>query len=273
MAAATAHARGRRPVRRRRLGRRRAAAARAGHEVHGLFMSNWDDDDAYCTSAQDYQDARAVGARAGHRPAPRQLRRASTGSRCSPSSWPSTAPAARPIRTCCAIARSSSASACTMRSGWARHWFATGHYARLRAGRGRPGAAARRATRPRISPTSCTRRAARALRAACCFRWANCTKAEVRERGAARGAAGVRQARQHRHLLHRRAPVRRVPGALPAEAARARSKRSTASVLGSAPRPALLHARASAAGWRSAARAAEAASPGTSRARTPRATR
>ena len=33
-----------------------------GHEVHGLFMSNWDDedDDVYCTSAADYQDARAV---------------------------------------------------------------------------------------------------------------------------------------------------------------------------------------------------------------------
>src|ERR1700689_5564769 len=32
----------------------------AGYEVHGLYMSNWDADDAYCTSAQDYQDARAV---------------------------------------------------------------------------------------------------------------------------------------------------------------------------------------------------------------------
>jgi tRNA-specific 2-thiouridylase len=32
----------------------------AGFEVQGLFMHNWDDDDAYCTSAQDYQDARAV---------------------------------------------------------------------------------------------------------------------------------------------------------------------------------------------------------------------
>lgn len=31
-----------------------------GHEVHGLFMSNWDADDAYCTTASDYQDARAV---------------------------------------------------------------------------------------------------------------------------------------------------------------------------------------------------------------------
>jgi len=33
-----------------------------GLDVHALFMSNWDedDDDAYCTSAADYQDARAV---------------------------------------------------------------------------------------------------------------------------------------------------------------------------------------------------------------------
>jgi len=32
----------------------------AGFDVHGLFMNNWDDDDAYCTAAQDFQDARAV---------------------------------------------------------------------------------------------------------------------------------------------------------------------------------------------------------------------
>jgi tRNA-specific 2-thiouridylase len=31
-----------------------------GLEVQGLFMSNWDEDDTYCTQAQDYQDARAV---------------------------------------------------------------------------------------------------------------------------------------------------------------------------------------------------------------------
>jgi tRNA-uridine 2-sulfurtransferase len=32
-----------------------------GHDVHALFMSNWDDeDDSYCTAAQDFQDARAV---------------------------------------------------------------------------------------------------------------------------------------------------------------------------------------------------------------------
>jgi tRNA-specific 2-thiouridylase len=33
-----------------------------GWDVQGLFMSNWDeDDDSYCTAAQDFQDARAVG--------------------------------------------------------------------------------------------------------------------------------------------------------------------------------------------------------------------
>jgi tRNA-specific 2-thiouridylase len=33
----------------------------AGHRVEGLFMSNWsEDDDAYCTSAADFQDARRV---------------------------------------------------------------------------------------------------------------------------------------------------------------------------------------------------------------------
>ena len=38
---------------------------RAGHDVHGLYMSNWDDDDSYCTGAQDFQDARAVAAELG----------------------------------------------------------------------------------------------------------------------------------------------------------------------------------------------------------------
>jgi tRNA-uridine 2-sulfurtransferase len=31
-----------------------------GFEVHALHMSNWEDDDGYCTAAQDFQDARAV---------------------------------------------------------------------------------------------------------------------------------------------------------------------------------------------------------------------
>lgn len=38
---------------------------RLGYDVHGLYMSNWDDDDSYCTGAQDFQDARATAAELG----------------------------------------------------------------------------------------------------------------------------------------------------------------------------------------------------------------
>jgi tRNA-uridine 2-sulfurtransferase len=38
---------------------------RAGHDVHGLHMQNWEDDDGYCTAADDLQDARAVARELG----------------------------------------------------------------------------------------------------------------------------------------------------------------------------------------------------------------
>jgi tRNA-uridine 2-sulfurtransferase len=38
---------------------------RAGHEVHGLHMQNWEDEDGYCTAADDLQDARAVARELG----------------------------------------------------------------------------------------------------------------------------------------------------------------------------------------------------------------
>jgi len=37
----------------------------AGYEVHGLYMSNWEDQDSHCSDAQDYQDARAVARELG----------------------------------------------------------------------------------------------------------------------------------------------------------------------------------------------------------------
>jgi tRNA-specific 2-thiouridylase len=37
----------------------------AGYDVQGLYMHNWDADDGYCRSAQDYQDARQVAAELG----------------------------------------------------------------------------------------------------------------------------------------------------------------------------------------------------------------
>src|ERR1700733_1439847 len=37
-----------------------------GWDVQGLFMSNWEeDDDGYCTAAQDFQDARAIASELG----------------------------------------------------------------------------------------------------------------------------------------------------------------------------------------------------------------
>ncbi|MET0282197.1 MAG: tRNA 2-thiouridine(34) synthase MnmA [Steroidobacteraceae bacterium] len=39
---------------------------RAGHEVAGLFMHNWEEDEqGYCTAAEDFQDARRVAAELG----------------------------------------------------------------------------------------------------------------------------------------------------------------------------------------------------------------
>jgi len=39
---------------------------RAGHEVQGLFMHNWEEDEqGYCTAAEDFQDARRVAAELG----------------------------------------------------------------------------------------------------------------------------------------------------------------------------------------------------------------
>jgi tRNA-specific 2-thiouridylase len=37
----------------------------AGYQVQGLFMSNWEEDDAYCTTSEDYQDARRVASELG----------------------------------------------------------------------------------------------------------------------------------------------------------------------------------------------------------------
>jgi tRNA-uridine 2-sulfurtransferase len=37
----------------------------AGYQVQGLFMANWDDEDGYCTTATDFQDARRTCAALG----------------------------------------------------------------------------------------------------------------------------------------------------------------------------------------------------------------
>ena len=187
-----------------------------GYDVQGLFMSNWDEDeDGYCTAAQDYQDARQVCEqlgiplhkvsfageyrervfayfleeyRAGRTPNPDVL--------CN-----------REIKfgVCFDYARRLGAE-----------WVATGHYARVE-----------HDARPRllkgVDPTKDQSYFLHAMPAQALARTlfpiGDLQKDDVRADRARPDAAGVRQEGQHRHLLHRRAAVRRVPGALPAGAA------------------------------------------------------
>ena len=94
-------------------------------------MSNWDDeDDHYCTAAQDYQDARAVAAELAHPAAPGELRaRVSRAGLCA---LPRRARAGRTPNPDVLCNRE-------IKFGVGLHWarrlgathFATGHYARL----------------------------------------------------------------------------------------------------------------------------------------------
>ena len=187
----------------------------AGYDVQGLFMSNWDEDDAYCTSAQDYQDARSIARELGivlHRVSfagqyraqvfEQFLRDYRAGRTPNPDVLCN-----REIKfgLCLRLCRSGSGAA----------WFATGHYARRAAIAGRPGARCAPWMRARTRPTFCTACRARVWRG-CSSRWASCARPQVRERARRAGLRDPRQAGQHRHLLHWRAPVRAVPAALPA---------------------------------------------------------
>jgi hypothetical protein len=64
------------PVRRGGFGGQRLAAQAAGHEVVGIFMKNWEDDDdsEYCSSNVDFVDAAAVADVIGIEIEARQLR-------------------------------------------------------------------------------------------------------------------------------------------------------------------------------------------------------
>jgi len=88
----------------------------AGHDVHALFMRNWDeDDDGYCTAAADLQDARRVCEALDLR-CTRSTSRASTGPRIR--AFPrGTARRPYPNPDVAATARSSSACASSTRGG------------------------------------------------------------------------------------------------------------------------------------------------------------
>ena len=177
----------------------------AGFAVQGLFMSNWeDDDDAYCTAAADFQDARRVCEMLGHRAASRRALPPHTASAYSRTSCANTPPAARRIPTSCAIAKSSSASVWTTCTAWAPRDCHRPLCAA--AARSRGSAAAEGGRRAKDQSYF--------LHAVAPRRWQHlvsdrraCARREVRKLAHAAGLAGIRQAGQHRHLFHRRAAV------------------------------------------------------------------
>jgi tRNA-specific 2-thiouridylase len=102
-----------------------------GWDVQGLFMSNWDEeDDSYCTAAQDYQDARAVAHELGI-----PLHRVSFAAEYRARVFAHFLDEQRAGRTgnpdilCNREIKFGTALAYARRLGAA--WFATGHYARL----------------------------------------------------------------------------------------------------------------------------------------------
>jgi tRNA-uridine 2-sulfurtransferase len=110
---------------------------RAGHDVHGLYMSNWDEDDTYCTDAQDFQDARATAAELGiplHRVSFAQQYRAQVFAYFLGEYRAGRTP--NPDVLCNREIKFGICLEYARRLGG--HLFATGHYARLRQGDGGP---------------------------------------------------------------------------------------------------------------------------------------
>ena len=207
--------------------------------------------------------------RARHPAAPREFRRSSTARACSTISSPSTAPAARRIPTCCAIARSSSASASTTRRGSARD---ASPPATTRASSTRPTGPVLLKARDPDKDQSYFLHAvdARAFRARAVS--ARRAHQDRSARAGARGRpAGVRQARQHRHLFHRRTAVPRIPRALHPHHARRHRHRARRGRRAPS-RPRLLHAGAARRPRDRRPRRRSAKTPGTSRPRISRAT-
>ena len=245
----------------------------AGYDVQGLFMSNWDEDDGYCTAAQDYQDARAVAARARHRAASREFCRASIAQQVF-DYFLAEYRAGRTPNPDVLCNREIKFGLCLRLRAAARRRSCS-RPATTRAGcdaRGRPGALPGARSAPRISPTFCMRsraqrfarvlfplgelRKAAGARAGAQRRAARCTTSPTAPASASSASGRLRE------FLGRY--IEPQPG--PIENARWPRART-------APRPAVLHARtARRARDRRRARLRR-RSRGTSRSRTRRATR
>ena len=177
----------------------------AGREVEALFMSNWEEDeDGYCTSAADFQDARRICAELGiplHKVSFAKEYREQVFAHFLSELKAGRTP--NPDVLCNREIKFGSGLAYARRLGARalRHGPLCAH-------RTGPAAVARTGCRqgPELFPARARRVAARGLRIS--------DRPPAEERGAGHRArpraAGRRQARLDRHLLHRRAAVRRV---------------------------------------------------------------
>jgi tRNA-specific 2-thiouridylase len=109
----------------------------AGCHVQGLYMANWDEDDSYCTAAQDYQDARACARELGI-----TLHRVSFAREYRERVFADFLAEYRRGRTPNPDVLCNREIKFDLCSHYARRlggqWFATGHYARLATGEGGP---------------------------------------------------------------------------------------------------------------------------------------
>ena len=203
----------------------------AGWEVQGLFMSNWDDeDDHYCTAAQDYQDARAVAAELGiplHRASFAREYRERVFAHFLAEHAAGRTP--NPDVLCNREIKFGVGLSWARRLG-ATH-FATGHYARLRAHhrRHRSVQGARCGQGPELLPARpCRRRNSRGL----LMPLGELHKAEVRERARRAGLPVFDKPDSTGICFIGERPFREFLGALPGQDPRRRSSPPTASASG-----------------------------------------
>ena len=106
---------------------------RAGHEVIGVFMKNWEekDDNGVCTSETDWADVRGVCEKDRHSVLRRQFRQGILRPRVFPISWTNTGAGARRTPTCSAIGRSNSKAFLDFAMKLGADRLATGHFCQL----------------------------------------------------------------------------------------------------------------------------------------------
>ena len=192
---------------------------RQGHEVVGVFMKNWEDDDTdELLHVARGPGRRGVGRRRDrHRARSGQLRRRIPRARVRAVPARIRAPDARPTPTCCATARSSSGVSRSRAVRWAPTASPPGTTRGCARRRARRRAAARRPTQARTRATSCIS-CRRSSSRRSLFPLGDLAKRDVRAIARRAGHTDLRQEGLDRHLLHRRAAVSRFSGALPADA-------------------------------------------------------